>query len=130
MSKTVTYLTIEQIILIHEDQLERYGGKSGLHSPALLESAALRPQASFAKNDLYPSVFEKAAALMHSLVANHPFIDGNKRTAVASALIFLEFNGYSLRVAPKKLVVAASKVEAKKWGVKKLARWFKKNSGS
>jgi len=123
-------LTVEQIILIHEDQLERYGGRSGLRSPALLESAALRPRASFAKKDLYPSVFEKAAALMHSLVANHPFVDGNKRTATAAALIFLELNGYSLRISPKRLVVAFSRVDSKKWGVKRLANWFKRHSKS
>ena len=62
----------------------------------LLESAVARPQSSFDGEDLYPTLFYKAAALMHSLLKNHQFVDGNKRTALASAGIFLKLNGYNL----------------------------------
>ena len=108
------YLTLEQIIVIHEDQIVRYGGSSGLRDVSLLESAVFRSQSSFGGEDLYPTIFDKASALMHSLILNHPFIDGNKRTGTASMLVFLELNGYRLQVNKKPLVSAALEMESKK----------------
>ena len=124
----IQYLTTEQVILVHELQIERFGGDFGLRDFSLLESAVLRPQAGFGGKDLYPSVFDKAAALMHSLILNHPFVDGNKRIGAASALIFLEHNKYSLRVANKELVNTALKLALKERGVKELSKWLKKDS--
>lgn len=120
------YLTLEQIIVIHEDQIVRYGGSSGLRDVSLLESAVFRSQSSFGGEDLYPTIFDKASALMHSLILNHPFIDGNKRTGTASMLVFLELNGYRLQVNQKALVNAALDMESKKINVEKLATWLKK----
>lgn len=120
------YLTLEQIIIIHEDQIVRYGGSSGLRDVSLLESAVFRPQSSFGGNDLYPTIFDKASVLMHSLILNHSFIDGNKRVGTASVLVFLELNGYQLRVTQKALVNTALGVESKKINTEKLAVWLKK----
>lgn len=120
------YLTLEQIIVIHEDQIVRYGGSSGLRDVSLLESAVFRSQSSFGGEDLYPTIFDKASALMRSLIFNHPFIDGNKRTGTVSMLVFLELNGYRLQVNQKALVNAALDMESKKINVEKLAAWLKK----
>ena len=122
------YLTLEQVLLIHEDQILRYGGSSGLRDLPLLESAVFRPQSTFGGEDLYPTVFDKAAALMHSLILNHVFVDGNKRTGAAAMLVFLELNGYRLKVAQNALVKAAIAVESKKWNIKKIALWLKKHT--
>ena len=79
---------------IHERIIARTGGLEGLRDGALLHAAVARPFATFAGEDLYADDFEKAAALFHSLIKSHPFMDGTKRTAFASALYFLEVCGY------------------------------------
>jgi death on curing protein len=79
---------------IHERIIARTGGIEGMRDPAALHGAVARPFATFANQDLYPDDFEKAAALFHSLVKSHPFMDGTKRTAFASTLYFLEVYGH------------------------------------
>jgi death-on-curing protein len=81
---------------IHEIIIADSGGLPGLREAALLHSAVARPFATFGGQELYPSDFEKAGALFHSLIKSHPFMDGTKRTAFASALFFLENCGYSM----------------------------------
>lgn len=85
------YLTVTEILAIHSDLIDRYGGQSGVRDPGLLEAALFRPQTGY-----YPDVIAEAAALWESLSQNHPFIDGNKRTAFAAAYTFLAINGVSL----------------------------------
>lgn len=126
MTKKVLFLTLEQVLLIHEDQIEKYGGSHGVRDLGLLESAILRPQTTFGGVDLYESLFDKAAALTHSLLLNHPFVDGNKRTAVVSVLTFLELNGLSISTSNKNLVDFALSVENKKIPIEKIAGWLKK----
>ena len=82
------YLTLPELLAIHADQIERYGGASGMRDPGLLEAALYRPQTGY-----YADVIEEAVALWESLAQNHPFIDGNKRTAFAAAYAFLAVNG-------------------------------------
>lgn len=96
------YLSVKQVILIHSDIIRNFGGSLGIHSKDLLESAVFRMQASFGGKDLYPTVFDKAAALFESLIKNHPFVDGNKRTAFVAAVTFLEINGYQTNFDPQK----------------------------
>ena len=88
------YLSVEEVIEINAQVM---GGKHVLRDRGLLESAVARPQASAFGADAYPDLAAKAAALLHSLVLNHPFIDGNKRTAVLATLVFLDLNGYVVR---------------------------------
>ena len=90
------YLTAEQILFLHARLVAETGGSHGVRDLSLLFSAAGRPQASFDDQDLYPDLFAKAGALMDSLIRNHPFLDGNKRTGVAAAALFLRINGYWL----------------------------------
>ena len=81
---------------IHEVILAETGGIVGLREAAMLHSAVARPFATFGEQELYPTDFEKAAALFHSLIKSHPFMDGTKRTAFASALFFLASCGYTI----------------------------------
>ena len=92
----IVYLSKSQVLALHAALLEATGGSDGLREEGLLESALARPAASFAGSDLYPTLSGKTSALMHSLVSNHPFVDGNKRIAVAAAELFLAINGYRL----------------------------------
>ena len=128
MSPRTYFLDIEQVLIIHTDQIERYGGSHGLRDLGLLESAVFRSQATFGKEDLYPSIFGKAAALFQSLVLNHPFIDGNKRTTTASTLVFLEMNGYSVKVGQKVLVKFVLQIEKETLEIEQIYSWLKKNS--
>lgn len=127
MPKTF-YLTLEEIVAIHENQINKWGGGYGIRDFGLLASAVARPQATFAGEDLYPDLFLKAAVLMHSIILNHAFSDGNKRTGTVSAARFLYINGYELEVSQRQLVRAARSVEDKKWDIEKIASWLKKNS--
>ena len=90
------FLTLAEVIEIHKDQISRYGGSAGIRDMNLLTSAVAMPDASFGEHFLHRDIFEMAAAYAFHLSQNHPFIDGNKRTALASALIFLELNGISI----------------------------------
>jgi death-on-curing protein len=88
------YLTVEEVLEVNAEVM---GGRHVLRDRGLLESAVARPQASAFGADAYPDLVTKAAALLHSLVLNHPFVDGNKRTAVLATLVFLDLNGYAIR---------------------------------
>lgn len=90
--RTLRHLTAEAVIRIHDRVLRAHGGSPGTRDPALLESAVAAPQASFAGKPLIKDAVEIAAAYLFYLCRNHPFVDGNKRTALAACLVFLEAN--------------------------------------
>ena len=85
------YIRVDDILAIHADQIERYGGGEGIRDPGLLEAALFRPQTGY-----YPTLIDEAAALWESLSQNHPFVDGNKRTAFAATYVFLSINGLEI----------------------------------
>ena len=85
------YIRVDDILVIHADQIARYGGGDGLRDPGLLEAALFRPQTGY-----YPTLIDEAAALWESLSQNHPFVDGNKRTAFAATYVFLAINGLEI----------------------------------
>ena len=87
----IDYLTMAEVLAMHADQIERYGGSPGVRDHGLLEAALYRPQTGY-----YGDLVEEAAALWESLAQNHPFIDGNKRTAFAATYTFLTINGARL----------------------------------
>jgi death-on-curing protein len=91
----IDYLTLAEVLAIHADQVERYGGSQGVRDHGILEAALFRPQTGY-----YADLIEEAAALWESLGQNHPFVDGNKRTAFASAYTFLAINGARLTAEP------------------------------
>jgi death-on-curing protein len=92
----IRYLTLEEILELHRLALEQTGGLAGVFDLSGLDSAVAQPQMTFAGQQLYPSLAEKATALGFSLVCNHPFVDGNKRVGHAAMEAFLVLNGWEL----------------------------------
>lgn len=118
MSKTLKYLTVEAVKAIHREVLAAHGGAAGIRNETLLESAVAAPQATMMGQTLISRPIEIAAAYLFYICRNHPFVDGNKRTALAASLVFLEANQLSpiakLAVAEwEKLMLdlAASKID-------------------
>jgi death-on-curing protein len=96
-SKTVAFLSRDEVLEIHSALLNRFGGPPGVRDLGLLESALYRPQTGY-----YADLAEMAAAQFESLIMNHPFVDGNKRVAFFATDVFLRLNGYKLKVDAKK----------------------------
>jgi len=90
------YLTLNEVIELHDEGIKLHGGSYGIGDKGKLESAVAQPQMTFDDQDLYPTLVEKAAALAFSLSQNHAFIDGNKRVAQAAMETFLDLNGYEI----------------------------------
>ncbi len=90
------FLTLEEVLEIHSAQLSRFGGAAGVRDIGLLESALSQPQASFGGDYVHGDLFEMAAAYLFHVVSNHPFVDGNKRAGLLSALVFLDINGIEI----------------------------------
>lgn len=117
-------LVLEQVIYIHDRIIEMAGGKQGVRDYTLLHSALERCKATFAGEDLYPTLGEKASALMHSLVKNHAFVDGNKRTAYAMTIRFLETNGQTIKATQKQIIAFCLKIDNHDWDVSDIHRWI------
>jgi death-on-curing protein len=98
------FLVLDEVLAIHAHMIADYGGSDGIRDVGLLESALAMPQASFQGVELHPTLHEQAAAYLFHLVKNHPFVDGNKRVALAVALVFLELNGTSVSASEDELV--------------------------
>ncbi len=88
----VTFLTLDEVLAIHAEQIQLYGGQAGVRDHGLLSSALAMPEASFEGEYLHSSISEMAAAYLFHVCKNHPFLDGNKRAALASCLAFLWLN--------------------------------------
>ncbi len=88
------FLSLSEILEIHQDQIARYGGIAGIRDIALLQSAIGMPSTTFSGEFLHSDIYEMAAAYLFHIVRNHPFVDGNKRVGAAAALVFLALNGY------------------------------------
>ena len=119
------YLDIEEVYRIHEAIIERAGTKAGVRDFSLLHSAVERCKATFNGQSLYPTLFSMAAALLQSLCMNHPFSDGNKRTAWASTKRFLWINGYHLLTKPKEGADFMVRVDNEKPDLKTIASWLR-----
>jgi death-on-curing protein len=112
--KKTEFLTLAEVAEIHADQIRRYGGKGGTRDINLLSSAAAMPYASFSGEFLHKDIYQMAAAYAFHICRNHPFIDGNKRTALAAALIFLEMNGISISDSEEDLYEATMDIASGK----------------
>lgn len=126
--RKVKYITLDVVIAIHDDMVKRYGGSFGIRDLGLIQSALARPQASFGGEDLYPTMLDKAAALFHSLIFNHAFIDGNKRTTVTTTARFLYTNNFELKATDKELIEFLLRVENKHLSIEQIAEWLKKHT--
>lgn len=118
------FITVDDVMDIHTQQLERYGGSPGVRDPKLLESAVMTPQASFGGRYVHEDLFSMAAAYAFHIAENQPFIDGNKRTALAAALVFLEFNGFEVSDPDGELYQAMIKISSKTLDKAGLAKLF------
>jgi death-on-curing protein len=91
-----TFLTLGEVLEIHRDQIERYGGEAGIRDMGLLQSAVAMAAAEFGGQYLHSDLYEMAAAYLFHIVQNHAFVDGNKRVGLVAAIVFLELNGIEL----------------------------------
>jgi len=120
----VRYLTAEQVLFIHARLITETGGEHGYIDLGLLQSAVARPQATFDRQELYPGLFSKAAALLESLIGNHAFLDGNKRTAIAAAALFLRLNGFRLTANNQQLEVFTLQCAQHLLSLDQIVGWF------
>jgi len=120
------WLTRDAVVTIHGEQIAEYGGLSGIRDEGLLESALARPNNLDAYGN--PSLFQLAAAYGFGLAKNHPFLDGNKRIALASMDVFLLLNGYDLAPPEVEAVATIRDLAAGEIGEADLARWIEDNS--
>ena len=119
------FLTLDDIIESHLNQIDTYGGSHGIRDIGLLESAIAQPEASFGGRYLHADIFEMAAAYLYHLVMNHPFVDGNKRVGLEAALIFLEINNENLKASDQELVDLVLKTTAGQVGKREIAEFFR-----
>jgi death-on-curing protein len=110
------FLSLDEVLGIHADQIRVYGGGAGVRDIELLRSALAMPETTFDGEYLHATVFEQAGAYLFHIARNHPFVDGNKRTALMCALVFLGLNGERLEAEPDDLYdlvygVAAGRVD-------------------
>lgn len=96
MSAWPDFLTVEEVLLLHEEQLARYGGGAGVRNHGALDSAVAMPCATFDDRFVHEGRFAMAAAYAFHIAQNQPFVDGNKRTGLAAALVFLDLNGFAV----------------------------------
>lgn len=122
------YLSLEQLIWLHEKQARAFGGSLGVRDIGGAEAALARPQMTFGGEDLYPDLEAKAAALMHSLVSNHPFIDGNKRAGAVAAEFFLNRNGIELDATDEDLIDVTLAVARGEVTAEALSIWLRQRS--
>lgn len=123
----MTYLTVEQVLLIHSMVIDETGGLHGLRDRGRLLSAVESPKTSGFGREYYPSLFEKAAVVARSIILDHPFLDGNKRTGMTAAFIFLENNGWETIAKRGEIEAMALTIATEKPEPAALATWLKKH---
>ena len=122
------YLDVEELLLLHFKIVEDFGGSHGVKDEGRLESALAAPRQEVFDQELYPTIHEKSAVYLRSLIADHPFVDGNKRTAVTVTGIFMQRNGYKLTALPKELEDFAVQVAVEHLEIPVIAAWLKAHS--
>ena len=122
----IVWLDLPEVLAIHARQLDEHGGASGLRDPDLLESALARPRQRHAYVD--PDVFDLAAAYTAAIIANHPFVDGNKRTGFVVGILFLELNGSTLTASETDTTAAVLDLAAGEINEDQFAIWLRTNS--
>ena len=119
------YLSVDQLLALHEAQVEHYGGDAGVRDRGGVEASAARPAMTFGGEDLYPDVPAKAAALLHAIVTRHPFVDGNKRTGLHAALLFIAINGWNHTLAPDEVERVTQTVARGEMDIEPLTIWLR-----
>lgn len=121
------FLELAEVLSIHADQIERYGGEASIRDAGLLEAALAMPRAMFEGEFLHRDLYEMGAAYLFHIVQNHPFVDGNKRTGAATALVFLEMNGVDIEADEEALVALVLDVAQRRADKARIAAFFRAN---
>ncbi len=122
------YLSEADVLRMHELALDRFGGSAGVRDTGGLNSAVHQPMGSFGGEDLYPTVFSKAAALGYSLIRNHPFVDGNKRVGLMAMGLFLEVNGHTLLASNEEAYAFTLSIATGELDREQAAHWLEEHS--
>jgi death-on-curing protein len=125
--KIIRFLSMDEVIQIQVDQIERYGGSPGVRDLYLLSSAIGMAEAGFGEPYLHSDLFEMAAAYLFHIVQNHPFIDGNKRVGAMAAFTFLKLNGHTLKAKDADFEFLVLNVAQGKAGKAIIAEFFRNN---
>lgn len=123
------FLSAGEVLALHSVVIEESGGSHGVRDMPLLESALGAPQQTFGGESLHPDVFARAAALLRSIALNHPFVDGNKRTAFMATFVFLQLNGKDFAAPEAEVVEFMVDVAAKKTPLDAIATWLRTSCG-
>ncbi len=124
----IIFIGVEEVIEIHRDQVNRYGGASGIRDIGLLHSAVSVPQASYGGQYLCKDIFEMAGAYLFHIIKNHPFVDGNKRTGAVAAVVFLIMNGIDIDADEESFEKIVRSVAEGKAGKADSSRFFRENT--
>jgi len=122
------YLTLEEILVLHEHQISMYGGPNDIRDIRLLESALFRPKTEFYGRELYKDTYDKAVILGTTIIQNHPFIDGNKRTGIHAMLVMLGMNSIEVNIEPEKLTILALQIARKEINTKDVVTLLKEKT--
>lgn len=128
IKSVIQYLSEAEVIAINEEMVAKFGGLHGVKDIHMLGLAVGRPQMSVAFQDAYKTIFDKAAAMFHSIINNHPFLDGNKRTSLFSAILFLEYNGWKVEFRRKEAVKFTRRAHNQDYTVEQISKWLKDHS--
>ena len=123
-------ILLEDVLLLHEFSIKDFGGASGIRDIGLLESAIARPFQTFGGEDLYPSPFDKAAAIGESLIGNHPFVDGNKRTGILAIVALLKEHDMEVNADSDDLYQFTISISTGEIKFEQIVEWLKNNSQS
>ena len=121
-------ITIKIILRLHDLSIINYGGSQGIRNQGLIESAIARPYQTFGGKDLYPTVLEKAAALAESIIINHPFIDGNKRTGLLAMLLILEIGNFKITASNDDTYNFTIEISTGEIKFEEIVLWLKNNT--
>jgi death-on-curing protein len=122
------FLNLAEVLGIHRDQIERYGGQPGIRDLGLLQSALAMPAAGFGGRYLHEDLFEMAAAYLFHIARNHPFVDGNKRTGAVAALVFLSLNDIEIEAEEDSFEQTVFAVAEGKWGKADVAAFLREHA--
>jgi death-on-curing protein len=117
-------IDVEDVVILHRKLVERFGGSLGVRDLGLIEAALLRASATFDGKDLYPMIDDKVAAITHSLVKNHGFVDGNKRVGTAVMLLLLDINGIKIECTDTELIALGLGVADGSWDEARIKNWI------
>jgi death-on-curing protein len=124
---TVRYITLEEILRLHFQLIEDFGGSHGVRDEGRLKSVVNAPAQTVFGKEQYPTIFHKAAVYLRNIIGDHPFSDGNKRTAVTVCAVFLSRNGRNLTADPKALENFTLRVATEHLSIEAISVWLKEN---